>query len=174
MLFPLPDFFIISPNSRSDFSSWGMAETQDGRARGPWGPRSQDRPRAQPRPCAWPLQAPSRDTDGQLNWVTTINTNSASCPQTYITADAVSGRRSSISVPISCPAPRLCSSCKQSCFWTPRPALALGAPHGTRSGSGLPPFWAARGGARWLSQQGLPPTSATAPPQSPPGTKGFL
>lgn len=36
---------------------------------------------------SWPLHITGT---GQLNWVTTINTNSASCPKTYITIDTVS------------------------------------------------------------------------------------
>lgn len=111
-------------------------------------------------------QAPSRDTDGRLNWVTTINTNSASCPRTYITADTASGRRSAVSVPVSCPAPRLCSR-KQSCS-------GLRGPHGpsaprTALGPGLAALPLGSAGRSQMAVSARPaPTSKTAPHPTPP------
>ena len=76
-----------------------------------WGSSAQ----APQRPAPSPFQAAPRDKDCGLNWVTTINTNSASCPQTYVTADTGSGKSSSMAGPVSRPRPRPSARTKGQC-----------------------------------------------------------
>lgn len=119
---------------------------------------------------AFPSLALHMTGAGQLNWVTTINTNSAACPKTYITADTVPQETSSAHGPISCPRPRaLVLETK----------LLLDSPAGT--GPPALPASTLRGSSLclrvWLPT--LPGQHRASPPLPkqhplPSGTKGFL
>lgn len=101
------------------------------------------------------LPGPSQAMDGPTKLVTTINTNPASCPQTYVATGTVSGRSPSIGRPVSCPAPQPCPS-QQSPLDLPPARALMPAWHLSVRVSGCPPSWTRTGLSAWpcLSKAG--------------------